>query len=68
MARIEETVEAKFFDKEKTLATKLDIADTKILIADTKSEIIKWMFIFWVGSIGSTLGGLIAIIRFMIIK
>jgi hypothetical protein len=35
----------KTFDKEKSiLATKVDLAETK-------SEIIKWMFIFWIGQI-----------------
>jgi hypothetical protein len=41
---VESKVE-KSFDKEKSiLATKVDLAETK-------SEIIKWMFIFWIGQI-----------------
>lgn len=68
VSKIEETIDAKFLDKEKILATKLDIADTKATLADTKADIIKWMFVFWVGSIVATLGGLITIIRFMIVK
>ena len=39
----------KSFDKEKNiLATKVDLAETK-------SEIIKWMFIFWIGQVAVTL-------------
>ena len=40
----------KSFEKEK------DILATKIDLAETKSEIIKWMFIFWIGQILVTLG------------
>lgn len=47
----------KNFDLEKNvLATKQDILDTLILIQNQKSEIIKWMFIFWIGQIAVTLG------------
>ncbi len=36
----------------KTLATKEDIANVRENMANNKSEIIKWMFIFWVGQVG----------------
>ena len=39
----------KTFDKEK------DVLATKADLAETKSEIIKWMFIFWIGQIAVTL-------------
>ncbi len=45
-----------------------DIAEVKINIAEVKADIMKWMFIFWVGSFIGTLGGLIAIVRFMVVK
>lgn len=44
----------------KTLATKEDLAnlraELKTEIATTKAEIIKWMFIFWIGQIMVTFG------------
>jgi hypothetical protein len=63
-------------DKEKLLtkadalaifATKQDLAqlegklETKI--ADTKAELIKWMFIFWIGTIGVLSGILFTMLR-----
>jgi len=32
-------------------------------IESTKSELIKWSFIFWVGSVITILGGLLAILK-----
>ena len=49
---VESKVE-KTFDKEK------DVLATKVDLAETKSEIIKWMFIFWIGQ----LAAIIAIIK-----
>jgi hypothetical protein len=44
----------------KTLATKEDISkqngEVRKEIADVKTETIKWMFIFWIGQVGATLG------------
>ena len=56
----------------KTLATKEDIAklegklETKI--AESKADMIKWMFIFWTGSIIATLGGMFAILKLFLDK
>ena len=46
---IESKVE-RTFDKEK------DVLATKEDLANVKSDIIKWMFIFWIGQITVTLG------------
>jgi hypothetical protein len=46
---VESKVE-KTFDKEK------DVLSTKEDLANAKSDIIKWMFIFWIGQIAVTLG------------
>ena len=46
---VESKVE-KTFDKEK------DVLATKEDLANAKSDIIKWMFIFWIGQIAVTLG------------
>ncbi|MEW6087197.1 MAG: hypothetical protein AB1498_02730 [bacterium] len=43
---VEAKVDRKFADKSDILATKEDLANLK-------AEIIKWMFLFWVGQIAS---------------
>ena len=56
----------------KTLATKEDIAklDGKLagMIAETKADMIKWMFIFWTGSIFAILGGMFAFLKVFLDK
>ena len=42
--------------KKKMLATKEDIYKLKVKMSEMKAEIIKWMFIFWIGQIVVTLG------------
>jgi hypothetical protein len=41
------------------LATKADVAAcaTKVELAETKAELIRWMFVFWVGQ-GAIIAGL----------
>lgn len=52
-----ETKVEKSLEKERDiLATKEDIYKIEVKLTDTKSEIIKWMFIFWIGQITVTLG------------
>lgn len=53
---VETKVEKEFDSKRDVLATKEDLARE---IGNTKSEIIKWMFIFWVGQ----LAAMIAIVK-----
>lgn len=47
-------------DRSQMLATKSDIQltiqNTKTEIAVAKTEMIEWMFIFWIGQIGATFG------------
>jgi hypothetical protein len=45
----ETKAEQKYQDKKDFIATKQDLAETK-------SDIIKWMFIFWIGQIAATFG------------
>jgi hypothetical protein len=40
----------------KTLATKEDIANLQKQISEAKADNIKWMFIFWIGQVGTILG------------
>ncbi|HZZ76052.1 MAG TPA: hypothetical protein VFE04_09005 [Puia sp.] len=46
---IEEKIRDELNNKSELLATKVDLANTK-------AEIIKWVFIFWLGQIGATFG------------
>ena len=46
---MEEKINSSFNDKTQIMATKVDLANTK-------TDIIKWMFIFWIGQIGGTFG------------
>lgn len=48
---------------EESGALRLDIAAVRGEIASTKAELIRWMFIFWVGQVGATLGILFAFFR-----
>jgi len=60
---LEKKVEHKFEESKQVLATKEDLArvegrlETKI--ADTKAELVKWMFIFWMGQV-AVIAGLLA--------
>ena len=57
---LENKVDKKFDTAKELLATKQDLAETnqKISetnqkISETKAELIKWMFIFWIGQLAS---------------
>lgn len=52
-----------YFDSktDKKITEKKDLFATKEDLANLKAEIIKWMFIFWIGQ----LGALVAIIKLM---
>ncbi|MDQ6763340.1 MAG: hypothetical protein M3015_12040 [Bacteroidota bacterium] len=59
-----------FDNKAEIWATKKDIASVKedifrldTKIAETKSEIIKWMFIFWIGQIADTFGFILLFLK-----
>lgn len=45
------------------LATKEDIANLKVELTNIKSELIKWMFIFWIGQIGILTGIIFAMLK-----
>jgi cytochrome c biogenesis factor len=56
----------------KVLATKEDIAKLEgrleVKIAEVKADMIKLMFIFWTGSILTTLGGMFAFLKIFLQK
>jgi hypothetical protein len=45
------------------LATKEDLARLDSKVSDVKSEIIKWMFIFWIGQIAVFAGIVFAVLK-----
>ena len=46
---IETKVDKKYEEKKDTLATKQDIARLELKIESSRADIIKWMFLFWIG-------------------
>jgi len=60
--QIEQTVDMKFESQKDILATKQDMSSMQSKIAETKSDLIKWMFAFWMGQILA----LLAIVNFML--
>lgn len=52
---VESHVEKSFEKEIYRLATKEDVLKLDVKLSDTKSEIIKWMFIFWIGQVAVTL-------------
>lgn len=71
---IDEAIEADTERKKEILVTKEDlyretsklekeIARLEVKIESTKSEIIKWMFIFWIGQIGVMTGIIFAMLK-----
>jgi len=53
---IELVIDKKFEDNKNTLATKEDLANSK-------TDIIKWMFIFWASQIAATIGFLMIYLK-----
>jgi hypothetical protein len=60
--QIEQTVDMKFETQKDVFSTKQDMSNMQSKIAETKSELIKWMFVFWMGQILA----LLAIVNFML--
>jgi hypothetical protein len=57
---IEDRIRNDFEERSRMLATKADI---KTEIAIAKTEMIKWMFIFWIGQIGATFGFILLFLK-----
>lgn len=53
---IEDKIRGEVDNKSNSLATKEDIAKLDTKISESKSETIKWMFIFWIGQVLATFG------------
>jgi hypothetical protein len=63
VSEIESVVDNKFEHKKEMLATKTDIKELELKIAELKTDTIKWMFVFWTGSIVTILGGLFGFLK-----
>lgn len=53
----------KITQKKDVFMTKDDKVELVTRIESSKAELIKWSFIFWVGSVITILGGLLAILK-----
>ena len=60
---IEEKVVAELESRSGILATKSDISDVRKEIAEGKTDVIKWMFIFWIGQVAATFGFIILFLK-----
>lgn len=64
---METKIDKKFEEACKTLATREDLALTKEeltkQIGDTKADLIKWMFIFWIGQVAATFGFILLFLK-----
>lgn len=45
------------------LADKAAVLATKEALAETKSELIKWMFLFWIGQLAATFGFILLFLK-----
>jgi hypothetical protein len=57
---IEEKIKTEVESKASILATKEDLARVN---GDTKAELIKWMFIFWIGQVIATFGFILLFLK-----
>jgi hypothetical protein len=62
---VESQVEKSIEKEKNVLATKQDIYKLEVKMSEMKSEIIKWMFIFWIGQIAVTLAIILGIKEFI---
>ena len=50
---IKSAVKDEFDNKKDVLATKQDLMDLRIEMEKNRSDLIKWMFIFWIGQLAA---------------
>ena len=59
---VDSKIDKGFNDKKDVLATKQDISGLRVEFGNFKAEIIKWMFIFWIGQVAAV----VAIVKFVL--
>lgn len=47
------------------LSTKEDLANLELRLASKQTDLVKWMFIFWIGQFAVMLGIILAIMKFI---
>ena len=60
---IEEKIKNEVDTKASNLATKDDIAKLSAEAAENKAELMKWMFVFWVGQVVTTFGFILLFLK-----
>ncbi len=64
---VESKIKAEFETNAKGLVTKEDLAREisrlELKVSESKSEMIKWMFIFWIGQIAATFGFILLFLK-----
>ncbi len=60
---VKDEVKNEFDNKKDVLATKEDINVVKQDLHDAKAEMIKWMFIFWIGQVAVTFGFILLFLK-----
>ena len=60
---IEETIKDELNNKSQILATKDDLNKLDVKISETRYDLIKWMFIFWIGQVAATFGFIFLFIK-----
>jgi hypothetical protein len=60
---IDNKIEGEVEEKIKMLATRTDISGLRIEMKQDKAEIIKWMFIFWIGQVAVTFTIVLAFLK-----
>lgn len=60
---IETKIKAEVENKSETLATKVDMANLETKISESKAEMIRWMFIFWIGQVVATFGFILLFLK-----
>lgn len=60
---VKNEVKTEFDNKKDVLATKEDINVVKQDLHNAKAEMIKWMFIFWIGQVAVTFGFILMFLK-----
>ena len=60
---IEEKIKCEVDNKASNLATKDDIAKLRAEASENKAELMKWMFVFWVGQMIGTFGFILLFLK-----
>ena len=60
---IEEKISSEVETKATILATKEDLGSTNTKIETSRADVIKWMFIFWVGQLAAMFGLILILLK-----